>query len=101
MLAPTTKNKRFYSIVQFALSFASTCAVIEASGMHAAAEQRTGYYASVPLHSERSGDRRVGDLARAERKRREAQQQSNRRGIEVQQSELAAGATNLLRALSS
>jgi hypothetical protein len=85
MLAPTPKNKRFLEITQFVLTFASTCAVVETSRIHAPLHDRPGYYASVPQQREASGDRSIGDLARVERKRRETEQHSSRRGFELRQ----------------
>jgi hypothetical protein len=85
MLAPTAKNKRFLEVTQFVLTFASTCAVVEASRIHAPLHDRPGYYASVPQQQEASLDRSIGDLARVERKRREAEQHSSRRGVELGQ----------------
>jgi hypothetical protein len=80
MLSSTPKAKRFLEVIQFVLTLASTCAVVEASRLHAPLHDRPGYYASVPQQRETAGDRSFGDLARVERKRREAEQQSSRRG---------------------
>jgi hypothetical protein len=85
MLAPTAKTKRFLEITQFVLTFASTCAVVEASRSHTPFHDRPGYHASVPQQREASPDRSIGDLARVERKRREAEQHSSRRGVELDQ----------------
>ena len=87
MLAPTAKTTRFLEITQFVLTFASTCAVVEASRIHAHARllERPGYHASVPQQREASLDRSIGDLARVERRRREAEQHSSRRGAELGQ----------------
>jgi hypothetical protein len=86
MLAPQPKTRRLFETIQFVLAFASTCAVVEASRVESAPEQRAGYEASVPLH-EAARDRSLGDLARVERKRREAEQTASRRGLELQVSE--------------
>jgi len=85
MLAPTAKNRRFLEITQFVLTFASTCAVVEASRIHAPLHDPPGYHASVPQQREASLDRSIGDLARVERRRREAEQHSSRRGAELGQ----------------
>jgi hypothetical protein len=85
MLAATPKTKRFLELTQFVLTFASTCAVIEASRIHVPLHDRPGYYASAPQPREVSDDRSIDDLARMDRKRREAEQQSSRRGFELAQ----------------
>jgi hypothetical protein len=85
MLAATAKTKRFFEITQFVLSLASTCAVVEASRVPAAVAERPGYHASLPQPRDAASDRSIADLARAERKRREAEQHASRRGIELGQ----------------
>jgi len=85
MLAPTAKTKRFLEITQFVLTFVSTCAIVEASCIHSPPHDRPGYHASAPQRREASLDRSIGDLARVERKRREAEQHSSRRGMELGQ----------------
>ena len=83
MLAATAKTKRVLEAIQLGLSFVSVCAVLEASALPSPVDARPGYYAGVP-HPDRSfGDRRLRDLARTERKRREAEQQSSRRRGEL------------------
>jgi hypothetical protein len=83
MLAATAKTQRFLEITQIVLTFASVCGVVEASRIQWPADAATSYQASGPQQSEGSTDRRVSDLARADRKRREAEQQSSRRGSEL------------------
>jgi hypothetical protein len=81
MLAATAKNKRFLEIIQFVLTLASTCAVVEASRISALPHDRPGWYTSMPQPHEASRDRSLADLARMERKRREAEQRSSRRSL--------------------
>jgi len=83
MLAPTAKNKRILELIQLGLTFVSVCAVLDASRIHSPPDGRPGYSAAIPRPRETSEDRRVGDLARVERKRREAEQQASRRGLEL------------------
>lgn len=83
MLAAKPKTKRFLKLTQFVLTFASTCAVLDTTRVDAPLHDRPGYYASVPLQRETQDDRRLGDLARSDRKRREAEQQTSRRGLEL------------------
>jgi hypothetical protein len=85
MLSPTPKNKRFLEFTQFVLSLASTCAVVEASRIPEPLHDRPGYHTSIPQPREAAGDRSIADLARADRKRREAEQLSTRRGFELGQ----------------
>jgi len=71
MLAPTAKTKRFLEKIQVLLTFASFCAVVDATFVDALPHDPTGYYpAGAP--GEASGEKLFGDLARTERKRREA-----------------------------
>jgi len=49
------------------------------------ADGEAGYHASAPLQREAAGDRAFRDLARLDRKRREAEQQASRRGIDSSQ----------------
>lgn len=70
-------------MTQFVLTFASACAVVEASRIPTPLDERPGYHTSIPQQRETAGDRSIGDLARAERKRREAEQQSTRRGSKL------------------
>ena len=83
MLAPTAKTKRFLELIQLVLSFASVCAVVDTSFIHSKPHERAGYYASGPLQREAQGSRVIGDLARVERKRREAEQRSSQRESEL------------------
>ncbi len=70
-------------MIQVALTFVSVCAAIETSRIQLPLDRPPGYYAGIPHDNEAYGDRRLGDLARAERRRREAAQQSIRHGIEL------------------
>jgi hypothetical protein len=81
MLVATAKNKRFLEVIQFVLTLASTCAVVEASRISAPVHDRPGYHSSIPQPREAARDRSLADLARMERKRREAEQRSSRRGF--------------------
>lgn len=73
MLAAKPRTKRLLETIQFLLTFASACAVIDTTRIHAAPADRPGYHAGLPQRSERQSDRRLGDLARSERKRRESE----------------------------
>jgi hypothetical protein len=84
MLAAKPKTKRFLESIQLLLSFASVCAVVETTRIHAPLHNHSGYYASVPQPSGARGDRSLGDLARADRKRREAEQHASRRGARLE-----------------
>ena len=53
MLSPTPKTKRFLESIQLVLTFASVCAVVDASFIHSRPYERPGYYASAPQPSER------------------------------------------------
>jgi len=76
MLTAKPKTKRFLESIQFVLTFASACALIETTRIPASPLQDPpGYSASVPQPSNARGDRSLGDLARVERKRREAELQ--------------------------
>jgi hypothetical protein len=79
MLVATAKSKRLLEATQLVLTALSVCAVVEASRPERAADERPGYYASVPLAAQRSQDRRIADLARSERKRRESELFASRR----------------------
>ena len=72
MLSPTTKTKRFLEKIQLVLSFASVCAVVDATFVDALPHDPMGYYTGGPQREAR-GDRLFNDLARSERKRREAE----------------------------
>jgi hypothetical protein len=85
MLAPTAKTKRFLEMTQFVLTFAGVCAVVDASRITSPRHSEAGYYASVPFEREELSYRRIGDLARVDRKRREAEQLSSRRALELGQ----------------
>jgi hypothetical protein len=84
MLAVARNRKRFLEMTQIILGFISTCAVVDAARIQAAPLDRPGYSAKRPLESD-SNDRRLGDLARADRKRREAEQLASRRAGELVQ----------------
>jgi hypothetical protein len=77
-------SKRTLEIIQFVLTLASTCAIVEASRAEASLHDRPGYHVSVPAQRE-ARDRSMSDLARMERKRREAEQQLSRRGARLGQ----------------
>ena len=72
MLTAKPKTRRFLETIQFVLTLASTCAVVETIRPDSRPEDRPGYYAGAPLQDSARDDRRLGDLARSERKRREA-----------------------------
>ena len=69
-------------MTQLVLTFVSVCAVLETSRIQLPLDRAPGVYAGIPQNNEASGDRRIGDLARVERRRREAAQESIRSGIE-------------------
>lgn len=69
-------------MIQLVLTFVSVCAVLETSRLQLPLDRPAGYYAGIPQNNEASGDRRIGDLARAERRRRETAQQAIRSGVE-------------------
>ncbi len=76
MLTAKPKTKRFLESIQVLLTFASTCAVIQTTRIPASPLQDPpGYSASMPQPGDARGDRSLGDLARTERKRREAELQ--------------------------
>jgi hypothetical protein len=77
MVAANPHKKRLLELTQIALAFIGTCGVVDSTIPHGA-PQRPGFAATVPLGAA-SGDRRFADLARTERKRREALQRSSRR----------------------
>ena len=93
MLPKTPRTKRFLEMIQFVLTFVSVCAVLETSRIQSPLDRSPGYYAGIPQNNEAYGDRRIGDLARVERRRREAAQQSIRRAIE--RSDLGLSAVEL------
>ena len=78
MVAANPPKKRLLELTQLLLAFIGTCSVVDSTIPHGT-HQRPGLAASVPLEAG-SHDRRFADLARSERKRREAQQLSSRRG---------------------
>jgi hypothetical protein len=78
MLGATPQSKRLLEVTQFVLTFIGTCTVVDAARVQAAPSDRPGYSTSAPLERARE-DRRYSDLARADRKRREAEQQASRR----------------------
>ena len=74
MLSPRPKTKRFLETVQILLTFASVCAVVDTSLLPPRPQGGAGFYAGGGLPPGRvRGDRLLGDLARTERKRREAE----------------------------
>jgi hypothetical protein len=79
MLIAKPKTKRFLESIQFVLTFASACAVVETTRIHTPLHDQPSYYASVPQPNDVRGDRLLADLARVDRKRREAEQDTNRR----------------------
>jgi hypothetical protein len=79
MLAATAKSKRYLDLVQLVLSFASVCAVVDASDLLPQRPSVPGYYSSIPTPRDSHVDRRLADLARVERQRREAEQHASRR----------------------
>jgi hypothetical protein len=78
MRSAKPKTKRFLETIQFVLTFASACAVVETTRVQAPLHERPGYFATVPQPGQ-ARDRRISDLARADRKRREADQHASRR----------------------
>lgn len=82
MLAPAPQTQRFLEAIQIVLAFVSVCAVVDASANPSPLERAAGYCATAPHESERAMDRRLADLARVERKRREAEQLTIRRNFE-------------------
>lgn len=73
MLAPTAKTKSLLEKIQVLLTFASFCAVVDATFVAALPHDPTGYYPAGAPQREARGDRLFSDLARTERKRREAE----------------------------
>jgi hypothetical protein len=78
MLVATRTQKRFLEMTQLVLAFIGTCTVVDTT-LAQTTPTRPGFSSSVPLRAA-NGDRRFNDLARTDRKRREAEQQANRRG---------------------
>lgn len=72
MLAPKRKTKRLLEITQIVLTFASVCTVIDACRIDPKPTEHAGYHASQPQRGGVQRDRLLSDLARTERKRREA-----------------------------
>ena len=75
-------SKRFLETIQFVLTLASTCAVVEASRAEPPLHDRPGYHVGVPAQRA-ARDRSMSDLVRMERKRREAEQQLSRRSAKL------------------
>ena len=73
MLAAKPKTKRFLETIQFLLTLVSVCAVVETTRVHFPPHDGPGYNSGVPQRSEAESDRRLADLARSERKRRESE----------------------------
>ena len=80
MLSRIAKNRRLLEITQLVLTFVSVCVVVDTSRIHRF-DNAPGYHASIPRDREAARDSRIGDLARLERKRREAEQDATRRGL--------------------
>ena len=91
MLERIAKKRRFLEITQIVLAFASVTAVADATHSQAVHDARS--YHGTRGGEDNDADRRFSDLARSERKRREAAQRSSRRGIELA-ARGAAGVTN-------
>jgi hypothetical protein len=72
MLSPGPKAKRYLESIQIALSFASVCAVVDASFVQGRGHEAAGYHVSGSPNGEARTDRLMSDLARTERQRREA-----------------------------
>jgi hypothetical protein len=72
MLSPKPKTRRFLETIQVVLSFASVCAVVDASLIQGRGSEASGYYSGGSPQREARADRLMSDLARTERKRREA-----------------------------
>ena len=72
MLAPTAKTKRIFETIQVLLTFISFSAVVDATFLQARPHDAVGYAADPTRTVEARADRLFGDLARTERKRREA-----------------------------
>jgi len=74
MLAPRPKTKRLLETIQVLLTLASVCAVVDATLLPVRPQGGAGYHAGSAMPQGRvRGDRSFGDLARTERKRREAE----------------------------
>ena len=71
MLAPTVKTKRFLEKIQLVLTFASFCAVVDATFADAVPRDPMGYYRAGTPQTEATEGRLYNDLARTKRKRRE------------------------------
>src|SRR5687768_11078276 len=72
MLSPSPKTKRFLETIQVVLSFASVCAVVDASVIQGRTHDAAGYHTGGSPQRGAGADRLISDLARTERKRREA-----------------------------
>ena len=72
MLSPRPKTKRFLETIQLVLSFASVCAVVDTSFIQGRLHEAAGYDAGGSPQREAREDRLMSDLARTERRRREA-----------------------------
>ncbi len=79
MLAPPAKRKRSFELIQVILTFISVCALAEASAVGNAPPDGPGFHAPTGEQDGATRDRRFADLARVERKRREAEQRAHRR----------------------
>jgi hypothetical protein len=72
MLAAKPKTRRFLETIQLVVTLVSTCAVLDTTRIQVSPHAPPGYYAGIPQRSSAGSDRRLGDLARSERKRRES-----------------------------
>jgi hypothetical protein len=72
MLSPRPKTRRFLETIQVVLSFVSVCAVVDATLIQEWGHDAAGYYSGGSPQREARADRLISDLARTERKRREA-----------------------------
>ncbi len=72
MLSPTAKTKRTFETIQVLLTFISFSAVVDATFLQARPHEAAGYAPGRTQSGEARADRLFGDLARTERKRREA-----------------------------
>jgi hypothetical protein len=72
MLSPTPKTKRFLEKIQILLAFGSVYTVADATFVQAQPHDAAGYYAGRTSLDEARESNLFRELARSERKRREA-----------------------------
>ena len=72
MLSPTPKTTRLLEKIQILLTFASVCTVADATFGQPRPNDPAGYHAGTSRQGEARADGLIGELARTERKRREA-----------------------------